>query len=134
MKLFGLLALALVAFLSVMNSANAQVISAHVLDIMRGSGGGGVPITLLIKEKDGSWKAIKTMTTDSMGRVESFGEDVKPSVNTYKLHFDMSNYGGSSQAHFFPEINVVFDVKDASTDYHIPVVFSPYGYSTYRGN
>lgn len=35
---------------------------------------------------------------------------------------------------FFPEINVVFDVKDPEEDYHVPVIVSPYGYSTYRGN
>ncbi|MEN5363399.1 hydroxyisourate hydrolase [Brevundimonas intermedia] len=115
-------------------SASAETISTHVLDLARGVGGRDVPVTLAIKQDDGGWRQLATARTDENGRVRSFGDQVTTQAATYKLTFDMSHYGDTDAQPFFPEIDVVFQVRDPSIHYHVPVVVSPYGYSTYRGN
>ncbi|KIC60970.1 hydroxyisourate hydrolase [Brevundimonas nasdae] len=108
--------------------------STHVLDLARGVGGRDVPVTLAIKDGDGGWRQLATARTDENGRVRSFGDQITTQAATYKLTFDMSQYGDKDAQPFFPEIDVVFQVRDPSIHYHVPVVVSPYGYSTYRGN
>ena len=107
----------------------AEGISTHVLDLARGVGGAGVPVTLE-KEADGEWETVGEAKTQDNGRVEDFGVETENA--TYRLTFDMRGYEG--EAPFFPEIGVTFNVDDPSQHYHVPVVVSPYGYSTYRGN
>ena len=125
---------ALSAFLISAGSASAETISTHVLDLARGVGGRDVPVTLAIKDGDGGWRQLATARTDENGRVRSFGDAIKTEAATYRLVFDMSRYGEPTTPPFFPEIDVVFQVVDPSVHYHVPVVVSPYGYSTYRGN
>lgn len=126
---------AAIAALSLMATASqAESISTHVLDLASGVGGANVPVTLAIKAEDGSWKDLATAQTDENGRVRSFGEAIKSEAAVYRLSFDMSTYGGADAKPFFPEIDVVFQIADPSVHYHVPVVVSPYGYSTYRGN
>lgn len=115
-------------------AASAETISTHVLDLARGVGGRDVPVTLAIKQGDGQWRDLATARTDENGRVRSFGDQIESQAATYKLTFDMSAYGGANAQPFFPEIDVVFQIRDPSVHYHVPVVVSPYGYSTYRGN
>ncbi len=115
-------------------AALAEGISTHVLDLARGVGGKDVPVTLEIKSADGSWRQVAKARTDENGRVRSFGDDVQAEAATYKLTFDMSGYGETGATAFFPEIDVVFRVSDPTVHYHVPVVVSPFGYSTYRGN
>ncbi|MCR4265614.1 hydroxyisourate hydrolase [Nitratireductor sp. ZSWI3] len=112
----------------------AQEFSTHVLDVARGTGGRDIPVTLMQQQKDGSWTQIAAARTDDNGRVRSFGEETQVEAATYKLTFDMSNYPDPGNARFFPMIDVVFQVTDPSVPYHVPIVVSPYGYSTYRGN
>jgi 5-hydroxyisourate hydrolase len=115
-------------------AALAEGISTHVLDLARGVGGKDVPVTLEIKSADGSWRQVAKARTDENGRVRSFGDDVQAEAATYKLTFDISGYGETGATAFFPEIDVVFRVSDPTVHYHVPVVVSPFGYSTYRGN
>lgn len=115
-------------------SAFAEGISTHVLDLASGVGGKDVPVVLEMKNKDGVWTKVASASTDENGRIKSFGANFKASVGTYKLIFDMTKYSGSKSNPFFPEINVVFQIADQKLHYHVPVVVSPYGYSTYRGN
>lgn len=115
-------------------AALAEGISTHVLDLARGVGGKDVPVTLEIKSADGSWRQVAKARTDENGRVRSFGDDVQAEAATYKLTFDMSGYGETGATVFLPEIDVVFRVSDPTVHYHVPVVVSPFGYSTYRGN
>lgn len=126
----------LVSFAAIILSANvfAEGISTHVLDLASGVGGKNVPVTLEQKDKNGSWIKVASALTDDNGRIKSFGSEVKVSVGTYRLNFDMTKYSGSKSNPFFPEINVVFQVPDQKLHYHVPVVVSPFGYSTYRGN
>lgn len=115
-------------------SAFAEGISTHVLDLASGVGGKNVPVTLEMQNEKGTWSQVAIGTTDDNGRIKSFGESFKVRPGKYKLIFDMTKYSGGKPNPFFPEINVVFNVSDKSLHYHVPVVVSPYGYSTYRGN
>ncbi len=114
--------------------AAAADISTHVLDLARGVGGKAVPVTLSKRSADGSWQKVGAATTDNDGRVRSFGDAKSFDTGIYQLQFDMSRYPDAAASPFFPEITLTFRVTDQSGHYHVPVVVSPYGYSTYRGN
>lgn len=109
------------------------MITTHVLDIARGVPAGGVTVIL---EMRGSydWTPVGRGTTDAKGRLTSLtGDDVPP--GTYQLTFDLGDYQRQRgiETPFFPEAKVTFVVDGSSRDYHVPLVISPYGYSTYRG-
>lgn len=114
--------------------AHAEGISTHVLDLASGVGGKNVPVVLEFRNQDGAWKKMGTAQTDENGRIKSFGPSLKAQIGTYRLSFDMTKYPGAKSKPFFPEINVVFQIDNEKLHYHVPVVVSPYGYSTYRGN
>jgi 5-hydroxyisourate hydrolase len=123
------LAIAIVA-----TPAAAADISTHVLDLARGVGGRAVPVTLSKRGADGSWRTVAAATTDGDGRVRAFGDGASFDAGIYRLQFDMSRYPDASASPFFPEITLTFRVTDKAGHYHVPVVVSPFGYSTYRGN
>ena len=133
MRCFSLAGLSAALTLSA-TAAFAEGISTHVLDLARGVGGKDVPVTLEIKQADGGWRQVAKARTDENGRVRSFGDGVQAQAATYRLTFDMSGYGATGQPAFFPQIDVVFRVSDPTLHSHVPVVVSPFGYSTYRGN
>jgi 5-hydroxyisourate hydrolase len=119
---------------AVATPAAAADISTHVLDLARGVGGKAVPVTLSKRSADGSWEKVGSASTDGDGRVRSFGDAKSFDTGIYRLQFDMSRYPDASASPFFPEITLTFRVTDKSGHYHVPVVVSPYGYSTYWGN
>ena len=123
--------LALIPAFGLNGLAQAEDISTHVLNISTGTGGAGIPVTLEMKEGD-TWTEIGTSTTGENGRVEGF--DIETEVATYRLAFDLSNYADLGPTPFFPEIDVIFQVQDADREHHVPVLVSPFGYSTYLGN
>ena len=132
MKLATLFAAAAIGFTPAL--AGAAEISTHVLDLARGVGGKDVPVVLLKKAADGRWAEMGKARTDENGRIRSFAEAKSYETGVYKLQFDMSAYPTAQAAPFFPEIDLVFQVSDAKAHYHVPVVVSPFGYSTYHGN
>lgn len=114
-------------------TASAEI-STHVLDLAEGVGGANVPVTLSKRDAAGTWVEVGTARTDQNGRVRSFGPDTDFDTGVYRLQFDMTAYPNAEAKPFFPEITVTFSVSDKAGHYHVPVVVSPYGYSTYRGN
>ncbi len=114
--------------------AQAADITTHVLDISRGEGGSGIPVTLSRQSSDGSWESIAQTRTGANGRAEDFGDHDALNAGTYLLSFDMTAYDESPSAPFFPVITIAFVVTEDDGTYHVPVLVSPYGYSTYRGN
>lgn len=112
----------------------AAEISTHVLDLGRGVGGAHVPVILSQRDAAGTWVEIGKARTDGNGRVRSFVAASDAAPGTYRLQFDMTAYPAAAAKPFFPEITVTFQVTDKAGHYHVPVVISPYGYSTYRGN
>lgn len=122
------------AMIAASTAASAADISTHVLDLASGVGGRDIPVTLLKQQEKGGWTELARARTGDNGRVPSFGDSRRFQPGLYKLSFDMSVYPNPQSQPFFPEIDLVFRVTEADAHYHVPVVISPYGYSTYRGN
>ena len=113
-----------------------STISTHVLDTSRGAPASGVAVCLEIQNTDESWTELSHAWTDTDGRVKPFFLVDRPVSNgTYRLVFDTEPYFSSlSVSCFYPQVTVVFNVDDGSQHYHVPLLISPYGYSTYRGS
>jgi 5-hydroxyisourate hydrolase len=82
------------------------------------------------------WREIGHGTTDVDGRLGTLlPEDEPPAIGTYLIVFDTASYFARSGAQgFYPEVSITFDVREAGGHYHVPLLLSPYGYSTYRGS
>jgi 5-hydroxyisourate hydrolase len=108
-------------------------ISTHVLDTMRGTPAAGLDVELSRREPNGNWKSIGQAVTDSDGRVREFGEDdLEP--GEYRLEFATQPYfDRSGLSAFYPQVTVVFNLEDPSENLHVPLLLSPFGYTTYRG-
>ncbi|HEU4509693.1 MAG TPA: hydroxyisourate hydrolase [Pyrinomonadaceae bacterium] len=113
-----------------------STISTHILDTSRGTPASGVAVSLEMQNTDESWTELSHAWTDADGRVKPFFLVDRPvSVGTYRLVFDTEPYFSSLSAGcFYPQVSVVFNVDDGSQHYHVPLLISPYGYSTYRGS
>jgi 5-hydroxyisourate hydrolase len=108
-------------------------ISTHVLDTMRGTPAAGLDVELSRREPNGNWKSIGQAVTDSDGRVREFSEDdLEP--GEYRLDFSTQPYfERSGLSAFYPLVTVVFNLEDPSENLHVPLLLSPFGYTTYRG-
>jgi 5-hydroxyisourate hydrolase len=112
-------------------------ITTHILDTASGKPATGVPITLEIHLNDG-FKEIGKGITDSDGRVKNLlhsSHDLTAGV--YRISFDTKSYYESiSKKTFYPTAQVTFEVEEEKTSehYHVPLLLSGFGYSTYRGS
>jgi 5-hydroxyisourate hydrolase len=106
-----------------------MMISTHVLDTARGCPAGRVPVELDIFITGQGWREVGSGLTSNEGRILDFGEPA--AVGVYRLMFDVASYLPDA---FFPSIAITIDVRDAGDHYHIPLLLSPFGYSTYRGS
>ena len=105
-------------------------ISTHVLDVSVGRPAAGVRVALE-RESVGGWEKVGMERTNADGRVARFlPRDVEAAPGVYRLVFDTGAY----QEGFYPEVCIAFRVTDAGRHYHVPLLLSPYGYSTYRGS
>jgi len=105
-------------------------ISTHVLDTAKGLPVAGMAARL--DRQDGAiWTEAGSGATDSNGRIAVLGTVAHPGV--YRLTFATGPYF-QGQDSFYPEVSVVFEIRDASRHHHIPLLLSPYGYTTYRGS
>jgi 5-hydroxyisourate hydrolase len=109
------------------------MITTHVLDTARGVPAEGLEVILEMRHAS-EWSPIGRTRTDAHGRVVAFS-DVPLTVGIYRLTFDTGAYHRDQgiSAPFFPEVKIVFSVRDADVPYHVPLLLSPFGYSTYRG-
>jgi 5-hydroxyisourate hydrolase len=109
------------------------VITTHVLDIARGGPAAGVSVVLDAR-RGTDWIRVSSGTTDAQGRLTSLTESVEVAPGLYRLTFDTGGYERDRAATaFFPEVQVTFLIEDAGEHFHVPLVVSPFGYSTYRG-
>ncbi|MGB0033864.1 MAG: hydroxyisourate hydrolase [Candidatus Acidiferrales bacterium] len=109
-------------------------ITTHVLDVSLGRPAAGLPVILEI-EKAGGWKELSRGATDGDGRLRHLVAPGSLVEGTYRLTFETRAYFESRKiAGLYPQISVVFQVRDAKETYHIPLLLSPFGYSTYRGS
>jgi 5-hydroxyisourate hydrolase len=112
-----------------------SAITTHVLDVSKGRPAAGVPVVIEIEVSTGQWKELGRGTTDSDGRVRQMLPADSLVQGTYRLTFDTGSYFKSCNiAGLYPRVAVEFEVRDAENHYHIPLLLSPYGYSTYRGS
>jgi 5-hydroxyisourate hydrolase len=98
-------------------------ISTHVLDTAKGQPAAGIGITL---ENDSG--VIARGVTDADGRLKLI--DDPPAEGMYRITFDTGGYDPDG---FFPRVVIEFRVTE-SKHYHVPLLLSPFGYSTYRGS
>jgi len=107
-------------------------ITSHVLDTSAGWPAVGVAVRLERSGRD-SWEPIAEGATDSDGRVARFGTEPL-SVGLYRLVFGTGQYYARQDVDcFYPEVTVMFLAVDDG-HYHVPLLLSPFGYSTYRGS
>ncbi|HTP19513.1 MAG TPA: hydroxyisourate hydrolase [Solirubrobacteraceae bacterium] len=108
-------------------------ITTHVLDTSRGSPAAGVPV-LLDRAVDAGWRPVGRGTTDADGRARDLLTSA-PEPGRYRLTFDTDVYFRAvGVSGFYPEVSVTFVVGHGEEHYHVPLLLSPFGYSTYRGS
>lgn len=108
-------------------------VTTHVLDTVKGRPAPRVPVRL-DAESEGQWHTLATALTDEDGRVAQFGPDALP-AGRYRVVFDTAAYFAAQDAvAFYPEVAVDFAIWSTDEHFHIPLLLSPFGYSTYRGS
>ncbi|HYJ54158.1 MAG TPA: hydroxyisourate hydrolase [Mycobacterium sp.] len=106
-----------------------NTLSTHVLDAVTGTPAVGVAVTLA----DASGSVIAKKRTDDDGRVKAVATDLAAGI--YRLHFDTGSYFNTRDVSaFYPEVVIAFEITDQTEHYHVPLLLSPYAYSTYRGS
>ncbi len=102
-------------------------ISTHVLDTAAGRPAAGMPVHLFYRNRE-----IGAGITDANGRCSTLlKNDTKLETGVYRIVFDVASRFPDG---FYPEVSVTFRVADSSQHYHVPLLLSPFGYSTYRGS
>lgn len=111
-------------------------ITTHVLDTALGQPASGVPVRLYVEEATDRWIILATGITNDDGRVGDLlpvDHALKP--GKYRMRFHTGDYFAlQDTSGFYPYVDVVFQITDPAPHYHIPLLLSPYGYSTYRGS
>ena len=116
-------------------TSTTSAITTHVLDTSLGKPASGVPIKLELRNEDGSWEPRGHGVTDADGRLRDLLKDEPLSIGTYRISFDTYAYFNKSGVeHFYPEVSIVFVVRDAAAHFHVPLLLSPFGFSSYRGS
>ncbi len=112
-----------------------SAITTHVLDTARGRAAAGVGVVLDRRADDGRWDHVGRGHTDNDGRLRTLypaTEPLRPGV--YRLTFDTGRYfEAQGITAFYPEVSVVFETAPGEKHYHVPLLLSPFGFSTYRG-
>src|SRR3954466_14870850 len=113
-----------------------SAITTHILDIMSGTPAVGIPVTLERKTHASGWQSIAEGITDFDGRANDLmapNEAFLP--GHYRLLFDTGAYFATKDMEcFFPQVTISFVIRDALKHYHVPLLLSPFGYSTYKGS
>jgi 5-hydroxyisourate hydrolase len=109
-------------------------ISTHILDLALGKPAADIPVRLEKQESSG-WQVLSWQTTDTDGRCpQLLVEDESLSEGIYRLIFDTANYFAARKTEsLYPVVEVTFQVRNGETQFHIPLLLSPHGYTTYRG-
>jgi 5-hydroxyisourate hydrolase len=106
-------------------------LSTHVLDASTGTPAEGVAVALEQRTKYG-WEAVTEQRTDVDGRVRDLGA---PTIGVHRITFDTGGYFAQrGVATFYPQVTVSFEVTDPQAHYHVPLLLSPFAFSTYRGS
>lgn len=107
-------------------------LSSHVLDAVRGAPARGVGVRWE-RRSGGDWQPVAQGVTDDDGRVSRW--EGTTTTGVHRLVFDTGGYFDAvGTSTFFPEVVVVFEVTEADAHHHVPLLLSPFAYSTYRGS
>jgi 5-hydroxyisourate hydrolase len=111
-------------------------ITSHVLDTAAGKPAGGIAVVLEIAQAGDRWTELARGKTDDNGRIGQFVpvlEALEPA--SYRLRFLTGPYfAATGVAGFYPEVDVIIQIDDPAQHYHVPLLLSPFGYTTYRGS
>lgn len=109
-------------------------ISTHILDVTLGKPATDVQVRLEVLEPTG-WQVLVTQLTDSDGRCKELLEVETVFAGTYRIVFATGTYFAEMhRVTFYPEVTIVFTVSESRVHYHVPLLLSPFGYTTYRGS
>ncbi|MDP5293527.1 hydroxyisourate hydrolase [Oceanimonas sp. CHS3-5] len=129
------LAGAMMAGVSTLTFAAGNPLSVHVLNLENGLPSPDVKVVLEQKQGD-NWVELNSAVTNEQGRITALypeGQDLEK--GTYKVTFETGAWFEQHDTEtFFPEIPVIFSADGKLDHYHVPLLLSPYGFSTYRGN
>jgi 5-hydroxyisourate hydrolase len=107
-------------------------LTTHVLDTAQGRPGAGMKIVLSVFEGE-AWKRLKTVNTNKDGRTDQpLAEGAAFVPGQYRLQFHVGDYFGKKD--FLDVVPVRFNVADAGAHYHVPLLCTPWSYTTYRGS
>jgi 5-hydroxyisourate hydrolase len=109
-------------------------LSTHVLDATSGRPAAGVGV-LLETYRDDGWVEVAAAPTDADGRLKDWLPDGVPGVGMHRLLFDTGAYFAlPGAACFYPAVTITFVIDQPRQHYHVPLLLSPFAYSTYRGS
>lgn len=110
-------------------------ITVHVLDSSRGKPAVGLAV-VLERAKGDEWQSVGQDKTDANGRIDKLLPGDKPlAAGVYRLRFETGAYFAESKTKtFYPHVVITFEVENPKEHYHVPLILSPFGYSTYRGS
>ena len=110
-------------------------ITTHILDTTRGLPAQNVPITLYAQQDDG-WQELATGVTNADGRIaDLLADDLVLAAGIYRIHFATKSYfEANKEKGFYPYVDIVFELDDKGAHYHVPLLLTAFGYSTYRGS
>jgi len=110
-------------------------ISTHVLDTVRGKPAADVLVRLEKQNSSAEWRVLNSARTDQNGRCLELLPAEEDLPGTYRLCFDTGNYYLQQQiATLYPQVEITFRAQEGESHFHIPLLLSPNGYTTYRGS
>jgi 5-hydroxyisourate hydrolase len=108
-------------------------ITTHVLDVSRGRPAAGLSVELERRQGD-AWAFIGGAQTDMDGRVRNLLGELPLEPGEYRLTFETGEYfAAAGVATLYPTVVIVFEASADQPHYHVPLLLSPFGYTTYRG-
>jgi 5-hydroxyisourate hydrolase len=111
-------------------------ISTHILDLVAGKPASDIPVRLEKQITSSDWRLVTSARTDRDGRCPQLLPEAEDfSAGVYRLRFDTGSYYAARQiTTLYPAIEVIFEARDGDLHFHIPLLMSPNGYTTYRGS
>lgn len=113
-----------------------SAITTHILDLTQGRPAEGVPVVLEFHTPAHGWHVLASGVSGADGRLSDLlPEGERPEPGSYRLTFDTDTYFAAHDIKgFYPAVTVVFTIEDPGEHYHLPLLLSRFGYSTYRGS
>jgi 5-hydroxyisourate hydrolase len=111
-------------------------ISTHILDLVQGKPASGVPVRFEMQNASGDWQLLTSARTDQDGRcAQLIPGGTELAAGIYRLGFDTAGYYSEQKCPaLYPVVEVTFQVREGESNFHIPLLLSPNGYTTYRGS